>query len=108
LRDGRASFSFMPRSGIARYWDRTISNYLRNHQNNSQSVCTNLYSYQQWSSVPLVPHPHHHVLWLEFLILTILMGVKWNLKSFWFVFPRWLSMLNFSITKSSKWLKFVL
>jgi hypothetical protein len=32
------------------------------------------------TSVPLSPHPHQHVLSLEFLILAILFGVRWNLR----------------------------
>jgi hypothetical protein len=31
-------------------------------------------------SVPLTPHPHQHVLYLELLILATLMGVIWNLR----------------------------
>jgi hypothetical protein len=32
-------------------------------------------------SVSLSPHPHQHVLSLEFLILAILMGVRGNLRT---------------------------
>jgi hypothetical protein len=39
-----------------------------------------LQSHQQWRSVPLPPHPLHHVLSPEVLILAILIGVKWNLR----------------------------
>ena len=31
-------------------------------------------------SVPLSPHPHQHLLSSEFLILAILIGVRWNLR----------------------------
>jgi hypothetical protein len=54
---------------------RTVFNFLRNRQIDSQSGCTSL----QWRSVSLSPHPHQHVLSLEFLILAILIGVRWNL-----------------------------
>jgi hypothetical protein len=39
-----------------------------------------LQSYQQWRSIPLPPHPHQHLLSLEFLILAILTDVRWNLR----------------------------
>jgi hypothetical protein len=77
---GEASFEYMPRSGIAGSSGRTISNFLRNCQVNFQSGCTSLYSHQQWRSVPLSLHPDQHVLSLEFLMLTILISVMWNLK----------------------------
>jgi hypothetical protein len=34
-----------------------------------------LQSHQQWSSVPLSPHPHQYLLTSEFLILAILTAV---------------------------------
>jgi len=37
-----ASFGYMPRSGIARSSDSTMSNFLRNHQADFQSNCTSL------------------------------------------------------------------
>jgi hypothetical protein len=47
---------------------------------NRQSVCTSLQSHQQWRSVPLFPHPCQHLSSLEFLILAVLTGVRWNLR----------------------------
>jgi hypothetical protein len=76
----RASFGYMPRSGITGSSGRTISNFLSNHQTDFQSGCTSLQSHQQWRSVPLSPHPCQHLLSPEFLILAILTGVKWNLR----------------------------
>jgi hypothetical protein len=39
-----------------------------------------LQSHQQWRSVPLSPHPLQHVLAPEVLIISILIGLRWNLK----------------------------
>jgi hypothetical protein len=58
----------------------TVSNFLRNCQIDFQSGCTSLQFHQQRRSVPLSPHPHHHLLSPEFLILAILTGVRWNLR----------------------------
>jgi hypothetical protein len=57
-----------------------MSSFLRNHQTDFQSDCISLQSHQQWRSVPLSPHPRQHVLSHEFLIITILTGVRWNLR----------------------------
>jgi hypothetical protein len=72
-----ASSGYMLRRGIAGSSHNTMSNFLRNHQTDFQSVCTNLQSHQQWRNVPL--SPHQHLLSPEFLILAILTGVRWNL-----------------------------
>jgi hypothetical protein len=45
-----------------------------------QSGCTSLQSHQQWRSVPIFPHPHQHLLSLEFWILPMLMGVRVHLR----------------------------
>ena len=74
------SSGFMPRSGIAGSLGSTVSNFLRNHQNDSQNGCTSLQPHQQWKSIPLSPHPCQHLLSPEFLILAILNGVRWNIR----------------------------
>jgi hypothetical protein len=70
----------MPRRGIARSSGSTMYNFLRNPQTDYQSGCTSLQFLQQWSSVPLSPHPRQYLLSPEFLILAILTGVRWNLR----------------------------
>jgi hypothetical protein len=74
------SSAYMPRRGVAGSSSSTMSSFLRNHQTNFQSCCTSLQSHQQWRSVPLSPHPRQHLLSPEVLILTILTGVRWNLR----------------------------
>ena len=76
----RTSSGFMPMSGIAGSLGSTVSNFLRNPQNDSQSGCTSLQPHQQWRSIPLSPHPCQHLLSPEFLILAILNGVRWNIR----------------------------
>ena len=75
---GGAYFGYIPKSGIAGSSGRSISNFLRNLKIDFQNGCNSLQSHQQWSSVPLSPHPQ--VLSPEVLILAILIGVGWNLR----------------------------
>jgi hypothetical protein len=76
-----ASSGNMPRSGIAGSSGSTMSSFLRNCQTDDfQSGCASLQSHQQWRNLPLSPHPRQRLLSPEFLILSILTGVRWNLR----------------------------
>jgi hypothetical protein len=75
-----ASSGYMPQRGIAGSSSSNMSSFLRNHQTDFQSGCTNLQLHQQWRSVPLSPQPCQHLLSPEFLILAILTGVRFNLR----------------------------
>jgi hypothetical protein len=72
------SSGYMPRRGIAGSSGSTMSNFLRSRQTDFQSGCSSLQPHQQWGGgvVPLSPHPHHHLLSPEVLILAILTGVR--------------------------------
>ena len=72
----RVPFRYISKSGIAGPLGRSISNFLKNLQNEFHSGCTSLPSYQQWISVSLSPHPCQHVRLPEVLILAILIAVR--------------------------------
>jgi hypothetical protein len=70
----------MLRNGLAGSSCSTMSNFLRNHQTDFQSGGTSLQSHKQWRSFLVSPHPCQYLLSPEFFILTLLTGVKWNLR----------------------------
>jgi hypothetical protein len=76
-----ASFGYLLRSIIPRSWGKSIPSFLRKRKIDFQSNCTSLHSHQQWKSVSLASHPHHHVLSLEFFIFAILMDIRCNLRA---------------------------
>ena len=71
-------FRYIPRSGIAGSYGSSNFSYLRNlHTVFIEATPIYISSNSVW--VPVSPHPCQHLLFVEFLMIAVLTGVRWYL-----------------------------
>ena len=89
------SFRYIPRSGINSSKGRPSFTFLRYLHTVFHSGCTNLHFHQLCKRVPICPHPHEQLLFVDLLIIAMhLTDVRWYLIVVLILHFSWLVMLS--------------
>ena len=75
----RVSSRYMPGSGMAGSYDNSTFSFLGTVHIVFYSKCTNLHSHQYCWKFPFSPHPLHHLLFVDFLMMSVLNRMRWHL-----------------------------
>ena len=67
---------YMPKSGIVDSESNSVFSFSRNLRDVLHTGCTILHSQSQYRKVPFSPHHLQHLLFVDFLLMTILTGMR--------------------------------